>query len=112
VEVLVPAQFAEAVLRYLAPIYRGRGNIELGVAYVRVNRLQDAKQQFERIPARDPGAEDARSDRWEAACCPRSPRSSSVRLRSLAGRLTCHTSPDDALLDDFVPRLARRQGIV
>jgi tetratricopeptide (TPR) repeat protein len=52
-------KFAEAV-RYLAPIYRGRGNMDLGVAYVRVNRLQDAKQQFERILARDPGDGDAR----------------------------------------------------
>jgi serine/threonine-protein kinase len=52
-------KFAEAV-RYLAPIYRGRGNIELGVAYVRVNRLQDAKQQFERILARNPNDADAR----------------------------------------------------
>jgi tetratricopeptide (TPR) repeat protein len=46
-------QFEDAV-RYLEPAYRNQGNMELGIAYVRVGRTADAKQQFERVLARDP----------------------------------------------------------
>ncbi|MBI5489689.1 MAG: protein kinase [Deltaproteobacteria bacterium] len=51
-------QFAEAV-RYLEPMFRGRGNMELGIAYVRVGRPGDAKAQFQKILERDPGNADA-----------------------------------------------------
>ena len=51
--------FAEAVRR-LEPIYRSRGNMDLGVAYVRVGRIADAKRQFELILERDPDDADAR----------------------------------------------------
>ena len=51
-------QFAEAV-RYLEPMYRSRGNMELGIAYVRVGRPADARAQFEKILARDPDNADA-----------------------------------------------------
>lgn len=50
--------FAEAV-RYLEPIYRNQGNLDLGVAYVRVGRLEDAKRQFERLLERNPNNTDA-----------------------------------------------------
>jgi Flp pilus assembly protein TadD len=45
--------FAEAVRRF-EPLYRGRGNIDLGVAYVRVGRVEDAERQFELILEHDP----------------------------------------------------------
>jgi tetratricopeptide (TPR) repeat protein len=51
--------FEEAV-RYLEPAYRNQGNMELGMAYVRVGRLGDAKRQFELILARNPENGDAR----------------------------------------------------
>jgi serine/threonine-protein kinase len=50
--------FDEAV-RYLEPIYRNQGNMDLGVAYVRLGRLQDAKNQFERLVERNPSNTDA-----------------------------------------------------
>jgi hypothetical protein len=46
-------QFEDAV-RFLEPAYRNQGNMELGIAYVRVGRTADAKRQFERVLARDP----------------------------------------------------------
>ncbi|MBI5498624.1 MAG: tetratricopeptide repeat protein, partial [Deltaproteobacteria bacterium] len=51
-------QFADAV-RYLEPVFRGRGNMELGIAYVRVGRPADAKAQFQKILERDPDNADA-----------------------------------------------------
>jgi hypothetical protein len=50
--------FEEAV-RYLEPIYRNQGNMDLGVAYVRLGRLQDAKAQFEKLVERNPNNQDA-----------------------------------------------------
>jgi hypothetical protein len=52
-------QFAEAV-RYLEPVYRSQGNMDLGVAYVRVGRVDDARRQFERLLDRNPNNADAR----------------------------------------------------
>ncbi|MBI5499366.1 MAG: protein kinase [Deltaproteobacteria bacterium] len=51
--------FAEAVRRF-EPIYRTRGNMDLGVAYVRVGRREDAKRQFQLILERDPNDDAAR----------------------------------------------------
>ncbi|MBN1769824.1 MAG: protein kinase [Deltaproteobacteria bacterium] len=51
-------RFAEAV-RFLEPIFRGRGYMLLGIAYVRVGRTDDARSQFEKILARDPDDVDA-----------------------------------------------------
>ncbi|MBI5488272.1 MAG: protein kinase [Deltaproteobacteria bacterium] len=51
--------FAEAVRRF-EPIYRTRGNMDLGVAYVRVGRIEDAKRQFQLILDRDPNDAAAR----------------------------------------------------
>lgn len=50
--------FADAV-RYLEPIYRNQGNMDLGMAYVRVGRLEDAKRQFEKLLERNPNNSDA-----------------------------------------------------
>jgi len=50
--------FADAV-RYLEPIYRNQGNMDLGMAYVRVGRLEDAKRQFEKLLERNPNNGDA-----------------------------------------------------
>jgi tetratricopeptide (TPR) repeat protein len=50
--------FEEAV-RYLEPIYRNQGNMDLGVAYVRLGRLPDAKAQFEKLVERNPNNQDA-----------------------------------------------------
>ncbi|MBN1774483.1 MAG: protein kinase [Deltaproteobacteria bacterium] len=52
-------QFQEAV-RYLEPIYRNQGNMDLGVAYVRVGRRDDARRQFEKLLDRNPNNADAR----------------------------------------------------
>jgi len=50
--------FEEAVT-YLEPIFRHRGSMDLGLAYMRVNRIDDAKQQFALVLARDPSNADA-----------------------------------------------------
>jgi len=50
--------FADAV-RYLEPIYRNQGNMDLGMAYVRVGRLEDARRQFEKLLERNPNHTDA-----------------------------------------------------
>ena len=52
-------QFAEAV-RYLEPLYRNQGHMDLGVAYVRVGRRDDARRQFEKLLTRNPNNTDAR----------------------------------------------------
>lgn len=52
-------QFEEAV-RYLEPLYRNQGNMDLGVAYVRVGRRDDARRQFEKLLDRNPANADAR----------------------------------------------------
>jgi len=52
-------QFEEAV-RYLEPLYRSQGNMDLGVAYVRVGRRDDARRQFEKLLDRNPANADAR----------------------------------------------------
>jgi Tfp pilus assembly protein PilF len=52
-------RFPEAV-RYLEPIFRQRGSMLLGTAYVRVGRTSDARAQFEKILAREPNNADAR----------------------------------------------------
>ena len=52
------SRFEEAV-RYLEPIYRQRGYMLLGIAYVRVGRTADARDQFQKILERDPGQADA-----------------------------------------------------
>lgn len=52
-------QFEEAV-RYLEPIYRNQGNMDLGVAYVRVGRRDDARRQFQKLLDRNPANADAR----------------------------------------------------
>ena len=49
----------EDAVRYLEPIYRNQGNMDLGMAYVRVGRLGDAKRQFEKLLARNPDNNDA-----------------------------------------------------
>jgi Flp pilus assembly protein TadD len=50
--------FEEAV-QYLQPIYRNQGNMDLGMAYVRVGRLGDAQRQFEKLLERNPNNTDA-----------------------------------------------------
>jgi serine/threonine-protein kinase len=50
--------FEEAVT-YLEPIFRHRGSMDLGLAYMRVNRIDDARQQFALVLARDPSNADA-----------------------------------------------------
>lgn len=52
------SRFDEAV-RYLEPIYRTRGYMLLGIAYVRVGRTADARDQFRKILEHDPGHADA-----------------------------------------------------
>jgi Flp pilus assembly protein TadD len=52
-------QFEEAV-RQLEPLYRNQGHMDLGVAYVRVGRRDDARRQFEKLLDRNPGNADAR----------------------------------------------------
>ena len=52
-------QFEEAV-RYLEPLYRTQGHMDLGVAYVRVGRRDDARRQFEKLLTRNPNNTDAR----------------------------------------------------
>lgn len=52
------SRFQEAV-RYLEPIFRQRGYMLLGIAYVRVGRTSDARAQFEKILAREPNNADA-----------------------------------------------------
>lgn len=52
------SRFQEAV-RYLEPIFRQRGYMLLGIAYVRVGRTSDARAQFEKILAREPDNADA-----------------------------------------------------
>jgi hypothetical protein len=52
--------FEEAV-RWLEPIYRNQGNMDLGAAYVRLGRLQDAKTQFEKLLERNPNNASAQS---------------------------------------------------
>ncbi|MBN1769888.1 MAG: protein kinase [Deltaproteobacteria bacterium] len=49
----------EDAVRYLEPIYRNQGNMDLGMAYVRVGRLGDAKRQFEKLLERNPNNSDA-----------------------------------------------------
>ncbi|MBI5499744.1 MAG: protein kinase [Deltaproteobacteria bacterium] len=52
--------FEEAV-RWLEPIYRNQGNMDLGAAYVRLGRLPDAKAQFEKLLERNPNNAAAQS---------------------------------------------------
>ncbi|MBI5488889.1 MAG: protein kinase [Deltaproteobacteria bacterium] len=52
--------FEEAV-RWLEPIYRNQGNMDLGAAYVRLGRLGDAKAQFEKLLERNPNNAAAQS---------------------------------------------------
>lgn len=52
-------RFAE-VIDHLQPFYRARGNMLLGIAYVRVGRNSDARSQFEKILEHDPDNADAR----------------------------------------------------
>ena len=49
----------EETVRYLEPVYRNQGNMDLGVAYVRLGRLPDAKRQFEKLVERNPNNTDA-----------------------------------------------------
>ncbi len=52
----------DTAVTYLEPLLRARGSVELGMAYVRLDRLDDAKEQFALVLARDPSnAEAARA---------------------------------------------------
>jgi hypothetical protein len=49
----------EEACRFLEPLYAERGNMMLGVIYTRLNRLRDARHQFERILRRTPNSVEA-----------------------------------------------------
>jgi serine/threonine protein kinase len=49
----------DVAVTYLEPLLRERGSMELGMAYLRLDRIADAKQQFELVLARDPSNADA-----------------------------------------------------
>jgi tetratricopeptide (TPR) repeat protein len=74
-------RFGEAA-RLLEPIYRDEGNVDLGKAYVRVGRIQEARRQFELVLQRAPNHAEARE---ALAALESPPASRDAALRTDAG---------------------------